>query len=1472
MDLAELKFVVITDDLEKASKEIAKLGTEVSKLNKPMQDLTKQSARTNKELSKAEEAANKAALSQVKLEQAQTKSTKAAGKSISVLERQNLILQYQAEGNSKGQASILATAKAAGALDDEMLALNKTLVQQRTLIGGDPFDNSIGLHQKLQNQTKVTDEVTELFNKSLGLTEKQMVDLAREKQRLIALYGIEGKSLNNLSAEYDELIKKSVEINKANDARTNSMKQQIKIQNDAARANTYIANELERVNRLTESNGDITSATNNRLIRFEKELRASGRTAAQVAKELDAYRASLLATQKAAGNRQIDYLSRALGPQITDIGVGLATGQAPLTILLQQGGQLRDQFALAGVAGSEMGKMLVQASKAMVTSIKDIGLAVGQLITGAITGTGKAIIDGVVAPFKRLSESREALKQLDEGLISTTRYMRLMEVANGRMIQSMMAFGKVTAALGAVALIAVAVALKEVIAQESALSKAVNLTGGSLGLTTDSALALSKELAGSKGNVGSYVTAITEIAKAGNITSDNLKTVATTIVEVSKITGISADTLAKNFSKISEKPLEGLIPFAKELGTINVEILKQIQALEKAGKQTEAAKLATDAYAKALKDAAGTIREDMGVIETIFYGVGSAAKSMWDSILNIGRKGDLQSQMTDAVASLVEAQKGKSWYSRFGRTNEEEVEYYKEIVQSIGKQINAQKELGDVKAKNAADATKLEKSLKDKAAAGTGTKADKSQKDFENELNRARDFYDKQIAAVEELTKSEYALREARKSAGYKAGSPEGQQEIEQFYKRAEANELLVKSQKEARDELERQQKISADVVKLRNEMVQAGAKEVDNAKITTKALTDELEMYDYKLSLVGLEEKEVEKLLAQKKIQIEYEKEIARIRSLNLLPSAKEELELEEYKKFLIKREILDKDANLKSVIDLQKQYDSFKSGIADSITSALFEGGKSGSKKIRDIIIAELKKPITIIVNALVDATLGGFTGGTGGGAGGSFINSIVGSFLKDTIGSIAVGGTTLGAASTSFIAGLKAGMTGMSSATASSAGAAAGAGAAAAPVVGAVGGMVANRVISGDYSTGKNSQVIQDIATIAATMVFGPIGGLVTGAVSGVFNRAFGMKAKEITGQGIVGVLSAQGADVKSFEDWFQKGGWFRSNKSGRNLAAVSSSLQEYLDVSLFSVTASTKAYAVALGLEAKDIDGVTKAIDINLKGLSAEDRQKKIDEALGGFGDELAKKLGYESFAALQKLGEEVLQERYNLETQLLELQGNTTLLRARERDQIYETNKVLYDQINALKDKQKADEAAAEAMQKLTSITTTIVDEINRLRGINTSGTDLESQFAILTAQARSGDLNALAQLPEITKGLEQIAASTAVNATDIIFARARLAQSLQDTLGYTGGFTASATTSMASIGSVSASGATVSSNVTSASSNQELLAAMVIELQGLRAEVRADVSHNAKTAKILERANQDGETLSVSATIDGGVV
>ena len=63
------------------------------------------------------------------------------------------------------------------------------------------------------------------------------------------------------------------------------------------------------------------------------------------------------------------------------------------------------------------------------------------------------------------------------------------------------------------------------------------------------------------------------------------------------------------------------------------------------------------------------------------------------------------------------------------------------------------------------------------------------------------------------------------------------------------------------------------------------------------------------------------------------------------------------------------------------------FQRGFADAIETALFEGGEAGKKKLRDLIVAELRKPITLFIQASVKALFDG-TGvaGSMGSAGGS------------------------------------------------------------------------------------------------------------------------------------------------------------------------------------------------------------------------------------------------------------------------------------------------------------------------------------------------------------------------------------------------------------------------------------------------------------------------------------------------------
>jgi lambda family phage tail tape measure protein len=805
MDLAELKFVVDTKELEIAATRVAELGAAVSKLNKPMQDLSKESAKSNKELSKAEEAAAKAALAQLKLQQAQEKTTESVGKSASVLERQTLILEYMAQGNSKGQASILATAKAAGALDDEMLALNQTLKTQRTLIGGDPFDKSIGLMQKLQNEYKTTNEVTNLFNKNLGLTERQMIDLAREKERLIALYGIEGRSLQGLSTEYEQLIQKSAMINKANDARTNSMRDQVKAQNDTAKANSYLASEMDRVNRLTESGGKVTSTVNNKLIKFEQALKQSGQTAAQQTAALDKYKASLMSIQKAGGDRQVDYLSRALGPQITDIAVGLATGQAPLTILLQQGGQLRDQFALAGVAGSDMGKMLIQASKSMVSSVKDVGLAIGQVLVGAITGTGKAV-------------TNFGMKITGTGALLDAARAKMIELAgvNSVLVRAFDITGRVLTATVGVAVfaviasfIALGVAMADVIKEENALNRSLNLTGAALGLSLDMAYDAARGMEEFGVSTGTALEVLTEMAKIGGMSSDSLNMIATTAKAMKTAFDIPIADTVKQFKELQEKPTEALTKLAIKLGTIPVEILKQVDAYERAGNSVKAAEIATKAYADAGKDAADRTVENFGTITRLGISLGKIWDSTWESIMNIGRKDTMQDQLKEAEKNLSVLQKLRGADVAGSRTNQRVLASMK-LVEDLKNQVTAEKDLAEQKATASAAASKFEddKKKRDESANKLKSDANKLEQSYVGELEKAREAYIGQIGALDHLTKNEIALNKVRTSPEWNQYTEGQRKNIESLYLAASASEKLTQSEKETAEALELKNKI----------------------------------------------------------------------------------------------------------------------------------------------------------------------------------------------------------------------------------------------------------------------------------------------------------------------------------------------------------------------------------------------------------------------------------------------------------------------------------------------------------------------------------------------------------------------------------------------------------------------------------------------------------------------------------------
>lgn len=235
---------------------------------------------------------------------------------------------------------------------------------------------------------------------------------------------------------------------------------------------------------------------------------------------------------------------------------------------------------------------------------------------------------------------------------------------------------------------------------------------------------------------------------------------------------------------------------------------------------------------------------------------------------------------------------------------------------------------------------------------------------------------------------------------------------------------------------------------------------------------------------------------------------------------------------------------------------------------------------------------------------------------------------------------------------------------------------------------------------------------------------------------------------------------------------------------------------------------------------------EGMDANLRALqrqiwAAEDAAKANEELAA------AQAKAAEEAKAAAEAASALALERRNLEIDLMEALGKSSeALAARrqlELNSIDASLRGLKEQIWAAQDKAIQDAAAAKAAEEaaaaqakaaeeaanaaqryqdaLSGVTDTIRGEINRLRGITDGGSSaaLKAQFALVTAQARSGNLEALGKLPELSKSIEQAAIASANSALDVSRIRAWLASSLSDTLSTQPGSDTSVSTSGAGL-------------------------------------------------------------------------
>lgn len=113
--------------------------------------------------------------------------------------------------------------------------------------------------------------------------------------------------------------------------------------------------------------------------------------------------------------KEMAFAIRGLPAQFTDIFVSLQAGQAPLTVLLQQGGQLKDMFGGIGPAARVLGQYII----GLVTPVTTLAAAVAALGLAWLSATkesrefGRAIILTGGAAGKSAGELQDLAAKLD---------------------------------------------------------------------------------------------------------------------------------------------------------------------------------------------------------------------------------------------------------------------------------------------------------------------------------------------------------------------------------------------------------------------------------------------------------------------------------------------------------------------------------------------------------------------------------------------------------------------------------------------------------------------------------------------------------------------------------------------------------------------------------------------------------------------------------------------------------------------------------------------------------------------------------------------------------------------------------------------------------------------------------------------------------------------------------------------------
>ncbi len=415
----------------------------------------------------------------------------------------------------------------------------------------------------------------------------------------------------------------------------------------------------------------------------------------------------------------------------------------------------------------------------------------------------------------------------------------------------------------------------------------------------------------------------------------------------------------------------------------------------------------------------------------------------------------------------------------------------------------------------------------------------------------------------------------------------------------------IWKQQEEAKDQAKREVAAYKEQIAAQDEAAKAYVRLYDGmtkARLAIDALqtstNNDTERLRLEASLIGGTN-------TQRRITLQiYDLQIARKKELQQLDetdfaNAKDRAEAEQRINDIYdqRAENIKKSVNLEEwSATVQQVEDIFVQGFAD-----MMNNGKSGwdsfCKSLRTSFFTLVAKQIyKMLAEPFVVNIVGNLLGFTGSAAAGAAGAAAAGGGMFSNIGSGLSGANALGLLGT-FGGGMSAGFGGL---------------------MGSLGLSTTGATFGGAMSAGtiamQSGNILGGLGTFVGALA--PIlGGLTLLFGGDIFGSLFGRKLKESGVEGTFGGDS--GFEGRLFK--YYKGGLFRSNKT--TYEELPEEMRSALGNQFLAMDESIRAMAGAVGLGGEALDGFTAKIKVNLKGLSEEEATKKLQEEFQKIADQM-----------------------------------------------------------------------------------------------------------------------------------------------------------------------------------------------------------------------------------------------------------